>query len=406
MSVTDQKRLLALLYNNPALWPEVRGKVEEDDFYGKRRAIFAAMQSAIAGGTVPTIEAIAKATDIPLDVIEPITSTEYDVANMDVYIKDIQRATDARNLKRIKEAATLSEAEQALAEAKNFRKPVDSAAISDIIDRHVAAIELEKLIPLGERIISTPWKALNDLIDIERGENLVIAARTSMGKSVVLEQITQHALEMGKAVDYYQLEMGPAAFIDRMAARNTGIPLRSISRRELTEAQWKDYYNFITQMRQYKLRLNWQGVSTLNGFLSNYERQSAEYKPDIVVIDYLQLMTHPGDRLQALALITSKLKNLAVEQNIAIIYAAQVNRSAEATQDKRPTLDTIRESGTVEQDADKVLFVYRPGHYFADEDPTEAELILEKNRKGPKGVAHVRWDGPRMRYIDAQGIGI
>jgi len=244
---------------------------------------------------------------------------------------------------------------------------------------------------------STPWPELNQKIrGFRRGGLYIVGARPGVGKSVVALQCA-HALEAYGNVGYFTLEMGRGEVMKRLISQNTEIahsmidgdsPLPDWAKERVDS--WAATYNG-------NLLFDDRGSLTVGQMRATIRGWVRDYNLSGVVVDYLQLMS--GDprqpKIAKITEISRELKVMAREFNIPIIALSQLNRASESRHDKRPALADLRESGSIEQDADVVILLHRD---LTDPD-SELEMIVAKNRQGPTGTVYLRWEGEFMRAV-------
>ena len=245
--------------------------------------------------------------------------------------------------------------------------------------------------------ISTGFRNIDRIIGgVSPGELIVIAGRPSMGKSALALDIALHQAKTGKAVVFFSLEMGHKALIERAAcslARVNGAGLKSGERsREDLEKVCEAAF----ELRKFNIVFH-EGGLTPEQQRAFIEARRKSKGVDVVFVDYLQLMTAGGrrgeNRVQEISEISRKLKLCAVQNSVPIIALSQLNRLVESREHHRPRLSDLRDSGSIEQDADIVLLLNREDYYRQNDKPGGgdkdglAEAIIAKNRRGPVGIA-------------------
>jgi replicative DNA helicase len=253
-------------------------------------------------------------------------------------------------------------------------------------------------------ITGTPsgLKALDTLTaGFQPGNLIVLAARPSMGKSALALGITRHVAKQQMPVAFFTLEMSKVEVDQRLLSLETGIPLQSIRRAK--NLPWQQLNDGFSRLADMPLYLDDSGALRLTEIRTRARRMKAR-QPDLalVVVDYLQLMSGPGDnRVQEVSAISRGLKSLARDLETPVLALSQLNRNLEYRTDKRPILSDLRDSGSVEQDADLVIFIYRECVYLDEADETQAELIVAKHRNGPIDIVKPSWDKYHARFNDA-----
>jgi replicative DNA helicase len=193
--------------------------------------------------------------------------------------------------------------------------------------------------------------------------------------------------------------------VQRLIAQETGIDSQRLRTGKLTEQEWPLFTHSIEVFSDTKIFLDDTPAITPMQLRTKCRRLHMEYGIDLIIIDYLQLMggeTRNDNRVQEVSYISRNLKILARELNVPVLTAAQLSRAVEQRQDKRPVLSDLRESGSLEQDADIVMFIYRPDQYEKDSDKHNvAEIIVAKHRNGPVGSVELIFRGALAKFENA-----
>jgi len=241
---------------------------------------------------------------------------------------------------------------------------------------------------------------------------IIIAARPSMGKTAfVLSMARNVAIDYEKPVAFFSLEMSSLQLMMRLIVSESGLNSQDVRNGQLTPEQWKHLETSIKPLASASLFIDDTPALSIYEFRSKARRLKTQYDIQLIVIDYLQLMTGNndtrGNREQEVASISRSLKAIAKELNIPIIALSQLNRSVESRGgSKRPQLSDLRESGAIEQDADIVAFIHRPEYYGLNQDedglPTAgmAEIIIAKHRNGEVKTIKLRFRKEQVRFVD------
>lgn len=233
---------------------------------------------------------------------------------------------------------------------------------------------------------------------LQKGDLVLVAGRPSMGKSALAVNIAQKAaIDQGKNVCIFSLEMNKKAVLTRMIATDSGVSLSHLLSLDIPVEQMRRIYTTKRNFDEANLYIDDTSGLTI-GELRNKLRQFRHEigQPiDLVVVDYLQLMEGAGENRQVeISGISRGLKAIAREFNCPMIALSQLSRGPESRTDKRPMLSDLRESGAIEQDADLVLLLYRDEYYHPDtEEPSVAEVLIAKQRQGETGVVKLTWLG-------------
>lgn len=242
----------------------------------------------------------------------------------------------------------------------------------------------------------------------QAGELGIIAARPSMGKTAFSLNLATHiALRQAKTVAYFSCEMGRDAVMMRVLASESRINVSNIRSGRIPDAAWPKLIQVAGQVGDSGLFIDeTTGISPME-VRARARRLKASRGLDIIIIDYLQMMRlkqKVDNREREVSEISNSLKSLAKELKIPVIALAQLNRSVEGRSDRRPMLSDLRESGSIEQDADIIMMLYRDDYYDRDDAEKQgaAEVIIAKQRNGPTGSVKLRWDAEFGRFRDAE----
>jgi replicative DNA helicase len=264
--------------------------------------------------------------------------------------------------------------------------------------------------------LSTGLVDLDDITSgLQPGDLILIAARPSMGKTSLAQSIVNNVGIRGenKVVAFFSLEMSKDIVIARMLCSEARVDLKRFRLGILNHEEWDRLAVAQASLNAARIFIDDTPAITVLETRSKAMQLAAEIeKPDLLVIDYLQLMTgatrRAESRQQEVSQISRELKALAKELNVPLVALSQLSRSPEARQDKRPILSDLRESGALEQDADVVAFIYREAAYqpgLSPENQRLAELIVAKQRNGPTGTVNLHFD-VRLTRFDNLDLGL
>ncbi|MCX8080662.1 MAG: replicative DNA helicase [Bacteroidia bacterium] len=247
----------------------------------------------------------------------------------------------------------------------------------------------------------------------QKSDLIIIAARPGMGKTAfVLSLARNAAIDFNKPVAIFSLEMSSIQLVKRLISAETGIMHDKILKGNLEDYEYIQLHQRIKHLDQAPIYIDDTPALSIFELRAKARRLKEKHDVEMVIVDYLQLMTAgidtSGNRVQEISEISRGLKNLAKELNIPIIALSQLSRQVENRQSnsKRPQLSDLRESGSIEQDADQVLFIYRPEYYnieFDEENrPTKniAEIIIGKNRHGATGTIRLRFNNALAKFTN------
>ncbi|MDZ4677262.1 MAG: replicative DNA helicase [Oligoflexia bacterium] len=229
------------------------------------------------------------------------------------------------------------------------------------------------------------------------GELIIIAARPSMGKTALCLNIAQHiALREKKSVAFFSLEMSQDQVMMRMLGSEARVNLSDLRVGRVSDSVWPKLISVASKFSEAPLYIDDTSGSSPYEIRAKCRRLKAQKGLDIVIVDYLQIMdlkTKVESRERAISEISRNMKALAKELKIPVIVLSQINRGVEGRTDRRPMLSDLRESGSIEQDADVVAMIYRDEYYDREnsEIKGQAELIIGKQRNGPTGAVKMAW---------------
>lgn len=263
--------------------------------------------------------------------------------------------------------------------------------------------------------VMTTFKNLDNKLQWLRGGDLVIlAARPSMGKTAMALNIAQNVAKK-KNVAIFSLEMSKEQLTDRMVCAAMGIDSWKLQKGELSDQEFARIGDALSELSQARMFIDDSASMNLLEIKSKCRRLKMESGLDMIVIDYLQLIngTNPNNRVQEISDISRGLKSLARELSVPIIALSQLSRNVENRASKEPILSDLRDSGSIEQDADIVLMIYREEYYnnteMQDTDMNKGKttIFIRKNRNGPVGNADFVFDGKFMKFreVDTTRVG-
>lgn len=249
--------------------------------------------------------------------------------------------------------------------------------------------------------LSTPWPDLDRIANgLSPGRLIVVGARPGVGKSLAAVNIAAHAVQKhGKAVYMSSLEMGRTEVTQRIVSCHARVDLRRLERGQLTEGDWEAVRESAAVIDGWPLHIDDSSGQTVSTIRAHVRDLSRKQDIAIVIVDYLQLLT-PRDRRapreQQVAEMSQGLKQLAREQNVCVIAIASMNRGGTGRADKKPLLTDLRESGSIESDADLVILMHRP-----DDESPDIDVIVAKQRNGPLGECRLQLQGHYARLVSA-----
>ena len=247
----------------------------------------------------------------------------------------------------------------------------------------------------------------------QKTDLVIIAARPSMGKTAfVLSMAREMAVTHNKSVALFSLEMSSIQLVTRLIASETELGSQKLKSGRLEDWEWEHLNRKISSLDKAPIFIDDTPALSIFEFRAKCRRLKMQFDIEVVIVDYLQLMTagadNKGSREQEVSTISRSLKAIAKELNIPILALSQLNRSVESREGKRPQLSDLRESGAIEQDADLVLFIHRPEYYGITEDDSGnsllgvAEIIIAKHRNGATGDVHLSFKKELAKFSDME----
>jgi replicative DNA helicase len=261
--------------------------------------------------------------------------------------------------------------------------------------------------PDALRGIPTGIKCVDKLLGgFHNSELIIVAARPAVGKSSFAFGVARHAaVSEKKAVAIFSLEMPGIQVIERLLSQQIGVDLWTLRMGKLTDKQFELWTEGAGKLSEAKIFIDETPGVNIMQLRSKARKLKLEHGLDMIIVDYLQLMqgmsVRPDNRVAEVAEISRSLKLLARELAIPVIALSQLNRSVESRTDHKPQLSDLRESGSIEQDADVVLFLNREKLYNPETDrPNSADIIVAKHRNGPTGQTELYFDEKITKFRD------
>ena len=254
--------------------------------------------------------------------------------------------------------------------------------------------------------ITTGFADLNKKINgLQRTDLILLAARPAMGKTAFSLNLVQNAALKGDAsVAVFSLEMSKEQLVQRMLSAQSNVELSKIKTGNLGASDWPRIIDALSVLSEANIFIDDTPGIKISEIRSKCRRLKIEKGLDLILIDYLQLMEGEGkneNRQQEIAKISRSLKILAKELDCPVVALSQLSRSPELRKDHRPILSDLRESGSIEQDADIVMFLYRDEYYHDDSEKKNiGEVIISKNRHGETGNVELVWFGQVQKFAD------
>ena len=345
-------------------------------------------------------------------------------SNIDYYINAVEESAILRNLITTAEEIAsegytteeslndvLDESEKKILNIIKNRKSSEFRTIKDVLIKTENNLEILAANKNEITGLSTGWYALDKITTgLHEGELIIIAARPAMGKTAFALNLATHvAMNQDKAVAVFNMEMPAEQLATRIISSLGQIETYKLRTGSLLNEDWKRVNEAISQLANTNMVIDDTPGITIGDIRAKSRRlASSEQGLSLIVIDYLQLISggknYGSNRQQEVSDISRSLKTLALELNVPIIALSQLSRSVESREDKRPLMSDLRESGSIEQDADIVAFLYRDD-YYNKESRTEdnnslSELIIGKHRNGPTATIELLFKKPTSTFLN------
>ena len=440
-----ERSILSSIIFEPSQFDELSVILNKDDFYlPAHQEIFSAMLTLLQKDQPIDEEFIKKelikAKKFDEQVMLEILSAN-PISNTAAYVEEIKDKSLKRHLltltteiKRVTVEEELPSAEVVDIVEKKLYEITQDNQTSDFKDSPKMTFDtmeyIKEMKARGNSVlvgVDTGFKELNKMTTgFGKGDLVIIAARPAMGKTSFILNTVNSLILQGKGVAFFSLEMPAEQLMLRLLSIQTSIPLQKLRVGDMSDEQWSSLNGAIDQMNSAKLFVDDQGSVNINQLRSKLRKLKNQHPEiEIAVIDYLQIMSGIGnqDRHLQVSEISRGLKMLARELEMPIVALSQLNRGLESRNDKRPMLSDIRESGSIEQDADIILFVYRDDVYlykeekerekaakaegkeftstYVEKEEEEAEIIIGKQRNGPTGHVKLLFQKKLTRFVDA-----
>ncbi|MBN1775480.1 MAG: replicative DNA helicase [Clostridiales bacterium] len=283
-------------------------------------------------------------------------------------------------------------------------------SISDILKRTLREIMDISQGKKDRRVVHTGFPKLDQATGgLRPGSLVIVAARPAMGKSALVVNIATNAsILYNTHVAFFSLEMSKEEIGNRILSSKAEISTFKLQNANVSKDEWKEISNALSVLSPAPFLIDDRsGINTIE-MMAKCRQLKNESRLDLVVVDYMQLMSPAGarnfgNRQQEISEISRSLKIMAKELEVPVIALSQLSRGAENRDEHRPILSDLRDSGAIEQDADVVIFIYRSKYYDSSVEKKEledAEIIIAKNRQGPTKTVHLKWWPKRTMFLE------
>lgn len=403
-------------------------KIQPDDFYDIRhKLVYGAMiglfketkeidfltliDKCKANGSIATIGG---------DYIVTLGDDIFNASNVERYAEIILEKSIRRRLIRVgqetaltasDESAELNEvierAEGHLLKLSEARVGDFAENMGDLLSRAFKRLE-ERQNGSHSKVIPSNFKNLDNMIEgLNPSDLIILAARPSMGKTAFALNMAYNVATQGKGVLLFSIEMSGDQLTDRLIALHSGVGTWEMHTTQIDDSTLEKVGKAMNDLTDIPIYIDDSATLTITQLRAKAKREKYLHGISLIVVDYLQLMdsgsSRGGNRVQEMADISRGLKAVARELKVPIIALSQLNRSVEMRTDKRPQMSDLRESGSIEQDADIVMFLYRDDYYNpATQNKGVTELLIRKHRNGPTGTAELFFDREKQRFTDVK----
>lgn len=428
-SLEAERSVLGSMLIDPEAVETAAEIIREEDFYARQNGIlFQTMlemqQKGIAVDPV-TLQTRLREKNLPPELyademIRELIMTVPTSANIKSYATIVAEKSLLRSMIRANEEiagncyaeneemdALLDKAEKRIFEISQRRTASNFVPIRQIVLNAMDKIEQASRIQGSVTGLSTGFTDLdNRTAGLQPADFILVAARPSMGKTALVLNIAEYmTMRENRCVAIFSLEMSKEQLVNRLFAMQSHVEAQKIRTGDLSEAEWTEVIESAVNIGESRLIIDDTPAITVAELRSKCRKYKLEYGLEIIIIDYLQLMSGSGrsgdSRQQEISDISRALKALARELNVPVVALSQLSRAVESRPNHRPMLSDLRESGAIEQDADLVMFIYRDDYYNEDSDKKGiAEIIIAKQRNGPIGTVELSWQPQLTKFAN------
>lgn len=430
-----EQSVLGAVFISPEMITSLSDELTPDDFYKPaNKIVFKTMLSLLEKGepidATTMVSALTNQGDISniggmTYVVELVNSTPTS-KNVEHYAKlvkekamlrkviaDLSESLSSAYQGDVSISDIIAKTEKSMLDISNQNTGTGFRNVADILDTHMQIVETRSQTDGFVTGLSTGFVGLDKITTgLHEGNLIILAARPAMGKTALALNIAKHVATVErKPAVIFSLEMGAEELIERMVASEGMVPGYHLKTGNLSTDEWKRLVHAQSNLYDVPIFVDDTAGIRISEIRSKARKLSQEMGGlGIIIIDYLQLITGSKreNRQQIVSEISRELKILAKDLRVPVIALSQLSRSVEQRQDKRPMLSDLRESGSIEQDADIVAFLYREAYYQKEQaDSQEAnnvtELILEKNRHGSLGTVKLYFHKEYTKFSSVEG---
>jgi replicative DNA helicase len=420
--------LLGAILIDEEVLSDVTDKVRADDFYDKRHAtVFGGMMRLFERhrpiDLLTLSDELQKKDELDMvggsSYLSELTNYVPTAANASSYAELVgQRAVRRRLIKASSDIAELAYQDDSNTQEILERAEAELFSVSDqSLKQDLVSLEqiltesFDRMEELHRdrgklRGIRTGWRDLDNLTaGLQRSDLLIVAARPAMGKTTLVTNLAYNvAAKEHQSVLFFSLEMSKEQLVDRMLADASGVDAWNIRTGNLSDDDFEKISTAMGEMAEAPIFIDDTPGLTVLEMRTKARRQAHIHPLGLIIVDYLQLMQgsgrSDGNRVQEVSEISRGLKLIARELNVPVIALSQLSRSVESRNPQVPQLSDLRESGSIEQDADLVAFIYREAYYNPEtERQNITDLIIAKHRNGPVGTIELYFHPERLRFM-------
>jgi replicative DNA helicase len=430
-SIEAEQSVLGGLMLSASAWDQVADKIVEADFYREdHRLIFRAIHDLHESSrpcdavTVSEwFESHGKTDQVDGgNYISQLANNTPSAANVAAYADIVREKSILRSLIDVgatittsafssdgRESGTLLEEAERLVFAiadKGSRSRSGFVSVRDTLGEAMSKIEELNAFEGDITGISTGFLDFDRLTaGLQPSDLIIVAGRPAMGKTTFAMNIAEHAaIKHGKSVAVFSMEMASLQLVMRMFSSVGQIDQNRIRTGTLDDLDWPKLTSAMNLLHKSEIYIDDTPALSPADLRARARRLKREHDIELIVVDYLQLMSVPDskeNRATEIAEISRSLKTIAKELNVPVIALSQLNRSLEQRPNKRPVMADLRESGAIEQDADLIVFIYRDVVYNPETaEKGKAEIIIGKHRNGSTGTVHLAFQGPWLRFVN------
>ncbi len=399
----------------------------KDDFYHKQYGVLfetiVELYNSGAAVDMVTLQNRLREKNVPpeissLEYVGGLVAAVPTSANVRYYAQIVQEKSILRKLIRTNDAISeacyletesldtiLDDTEKSVFNLVQSRSGSDFVPIRDLVIGELDRIENAAKQPGSVTGLSTGFADLDFILaGMQKSDLLLLAARPSMGKTALALNIAQHvAIKEKKPVAIFSLEMSREQLVSRLLAMESRVDSKLIRNGNLSDNDWDQLINSAGVIGQSNIIIDDTPGISVSELRSRCRKFKLEHKVELIILDYLQLMSggrRADSRQQEISDISRALKQIARELKVPLLALSQLSRQVEQRPEHRPMLSDLRESGAIEQDADVVMFIYRDDYYNEDSDQRGvAEIHVAKQRNGPTGTAQLLWQEKYTKFV-------